>query len=131
LGTSVRITNSDVFSSGMDMQPPTYIGIPLRMRLEQLRNTAQKNRQSMPSINSNQLVDRISLWINSMAPEQRKRRFSIDEVERLAGLVGKSGGSAAHHQIAQALRALGFQPCRDWTNAGRNKRFWKYSGDSK
>lgn len=131
LGTSARITDHEVFLSGIDMQPPTYIGSPLRMRLEQLRSTAQKNRQTMPSINSNQLIDRISLWINSMAPEQRKRRFSIDEVERLAGLLGKYGGPAAHHQIAQALRALGFQPCRDWTKAGRNKRFWKFSGEIK
>jgi hypothetical protein len=66
-----------------------------------------------------------------MAPEQRTRRFSVDEVERLASLVGKHGGRAAHHHIAQALRAMGFQPCRDWTIAGRNKRFWKFSGEMK
>ena len=34
---------------------------------------------------------------------------------------------AAHHHIAQALRTLGFQPCRDWTVAGRNKRYWIWS----
>jgi hypothetical protein len=66
-----------------------------------------------------------------MAPEQRTRRFSVDEVERLASLVGKNGGRPAHHHIAQALRAMGFQPCRDWTIAGRNKRFWKFSGEMK
>lgn len=70
----------------------------------------------------------IAAWCASMSPEERKRRFSLAEVEKLAGLVGKHGGHAAHHYIAQALRAVGFQPCRDWTNAGRNKRFWKLSG---
>lgn len=52
-----------------------------------------------------------------MTPDQRSRRFSTEEVERLAGLVGKHGGRAAHHHIALALRSAGFSPCRDWTVA--------------
>ena len=62
-----------------------------------------------------------------MTPEQRNRRFTLEEIERLAGLVGKFGGRAAHHHIALSLWAIGFSPCRDWTSAGRNKRYWIWS----
>lgn len=112
-------------------QPPTSIRSPLRAHLEQLRGEAQKRIHTLPPDQATQLRDTIRSWVHSMAPEQRNRRFSIEEVERLAGLVGKHGGHAAHHHIAQALRAVGFQPCRDWTIAGRNKRFWKFSGEIK
>jgi len=113
------------------VQPPTSTRSPLRAHLEQLRAAAQKNMHTLPPNQASLMVDRIWSWVNSMSPEQRTRRFSVDEVERLAGLVGKHGGRAAHHHIARALRAGGFQPCRDWTIAGRNKRFWKYSGEMK
>lgn len=117
--------------SKASVQPPTSARSPLRAHLEQLRAAAQKTMRKLPANQANLMGERIWLWVNSMSPEQRTRRFSVDEVERLAGLVGKHGGRAAHHHIAHALRAVGFQPCRDWTIAGRNKRFWKYSGEMK
>jgi hypothetical protein len=113
------------------LQPPTSGPVPLRVQLEQLRSAAQKTIHTLPPNHANRIGDRIRSWVNSMSPEQRIRRFSVDEVERLAGLVGKHGGRAAHHHIAHALRASGFQSCRDWTTAGRNKRFWKFSGEMK
>jgi hypothetical protein len=64
-----------------------------------------------------------------MTPEQLSRRFKTEEIERLAGLVGKHGGHPAHHHIAQVLRAVGFVSCRDWTVAGRNRRYWKFQGE--
>jgi hypothetical protein len=112
-------------------QPPTSTHSPLRTHLEQLRNSAQKTIHTLPPNQANLMSDRIRSWVYSMSPEQRTRRFSVDEVERLAGLVGKHGGRAAHHHIAHALRTSGFQPCRDWTISGRNKRFWKFSGEMK
>lgn len=117
--------------SRASVQPPTSARSPLRAHLEQLRAAAQKTMHTLPANQVNLMGERIWSWVNSMSPEQRTRRFSVDEIERLAGLVGKHGGRAAHHHIAHALRAVGFQPCRDWTIAGRNKRFWKYSGEMK
>ena len=78
------------------------------------------------------LQAKVQAWVDAMTPTQRSRRFTTSEVEQLAGLTGKHGGSAAHHRIAQALRACGFQPRRDWTRAGRNTRHWTFNpGDSK
>jgi hypothetical protein len=114
-----------------EMQPPTNLGLPLRVQMEQLRKTAHHDQITKPVRHSERLREQIKTWSQTMTPEQLARRFTTEEIERLAGLVGKNCGRAAHHHIAQALRALGFQPCRDWTIAGRNRRFWKYSGEIK
>jgi hypothetical protein len=113
------------------MQPPTYIHVPLRVHLEQLKKNAQRDLHTKPVRHSERLREQIKSWSESMTPDQRARRFTTEEIERLAGLLGKHCGRAAHHHISQALRALGFQHCRDWTTAGRNKRFWKFSGATK
>jgi hypothetical protein len=119
------------------MQPPTSTDsrnstyVPLRIQLEQLRNAAQYAQHTKPFRHSERLREQIKTWSESMTPEQKARRFTTEEIERLAGLLGKHSGRAAHHHIAQALRTLGFQPCRDWTVAGRNRRFWKFSGELK
>ena len=106
------------------MQPPTCVYVPLRVQLERLRKTAQHDLHTKPARHSERLREQIKAWSESMTPEQRKRRFTIEEIERLAGLMGKFGGRAAHHHIAQSLRAIEFAPRRDWTAAGRNKRYW-------
>lgn len=108
---------------------------PLRQRLLLLKAQVQTTIQYTPrqcySGRVNPLVEKIAFWLETMAPEQKRRSFTTEEVECLAGLKGKNGGRAAHHHIAQALRVVGFQPCRDWTVAGRNKRFWRFSGEKK
>lgn len=113
------------------MQPPTYTHAPLRARLEQLRHAAQRGTYTRPPSQTDRLRSQIKLWCESMTQEQRSRRFTTEEIERLAGLLGKHGGRAAHHHIALALRSAGFSPCRDWTVAGRNRRYWKLSGELK
>jgi hypothetical protein len=117
-------------NSKTPVQPPTSAGSPLRHRLEQLRQTAQITAYTRVLSQTERLRGQIKTWFESMTPGQRSRCFSIEEVEVLAGLVGKHGGHAAHHQIAQALRSAGFRPSRDWTVAGRNRRFWKFIGDA-
>ena len=105
------------------MQPPTFNSVPLRIQLGQLKHAAAAVRVKHQS-HADKLRDQIKAWSESMTPEQRKRRFTIEEIERLAGLKGKTGGKTAHHHIAQSLRAIAFVPRRDWTVAGRNKRYW-------
>jgi hypothetical protein len=109
------------------MQPPTYIHVPLRVHLEKLKKNAQRDLHTKPVRHSERLREQIKSWSESMTREQLTRRFSIVEIERLAGLVGKHGGRAAHNHMAQALRAIGFISCRDWTIAGRNQRYWIWS----
>ena len=110
------------------MQPPTSTYVPLRIQLMQLQKAVQYAQHAKPVRHSERLREQIKTWAESMSPEQIARRFTTEEIERLAGLVGKHSGRAAHHHIAQALRTLGFQPCRDWTVAGRNKRYWQFDG---
>ncbi len=109
------------------MPPPTFNSVPLRTQLAQLKQAASETSRVEHQSHPAKLRDQIKAWSESMTPEQRNRRFTIEEVERLAGLVGKFGGRAAHHHIAQSLRNIGFSPCRDWTVSGRNKRYWKWS----
>ena len=111
------------------MQPPTFIAshLPLRVHLERLRAAAQTVRTEQAAQNHLQTMrDQLTEWVASMNPEQRQRRFTIEEVERLAGLTGKHGGRAAHRHIAHALHRIGFIHLRDWSVAGRNRRFWQF-----
>lgn len=101
---------------------------PLIQRLSALKTQAHATTQNSPQRNSavvNPMVQRITAWLETMSPLEQRRPFTTEEVERLAGLAGKQGGRPACHHIAAALRAVGFKPCRDWTVAGRNKRYWK------
>lgn len=109
------------------MQPPTCKTLPLRIQLAQLRQAAAESVGINHQSQTDKLSDQIKTWSESMTPEQRKRRFTMEEIERLAGLMGKFGGRAAHHHIAQSLLAIGFDSRRDWTAAGRNKRYWIWS----
>ena len=109
------------------MQPPTSNSVPLRIQLAQLKQASVEAVRVKHQSHRDKLREQIKAWSESMTPEQRKRRFTIEEIERLAGLMGKFGGRAAHHHIAQSLRAIKFVPRRDWTAAGRNKRYWIWS----
>ncbi len=115
------------------MQPPTYkqTSTPLRMQMQQLRMVAKFDVTRGQVNHDNTIREKIKAWQASMTPEQIKRRFTLAEVERLAGITGKHGGRVAHHQIASALRTLGFESKRDWTTAGRNRRYWNYLGECK
>ncbi len=48
----------------------------------------------------------------------------MDEVMVLAGLKGRYREHASARYTGEALRRCGFVTKRDWTTAGRNKRFW-------
>jgi len=113
------------------MQPPTLsAGLPLRDYFAALTEIAEKQSHQQFELvtrpgSVQDLKAKVQAWVDTMTPAQKARRFTTSEVEQLAELRGKHGGPAAHHRIAQALRACGFTPRRDWTRAGRNTRFWK------
>ena len=124
-GCIPRVSGTDWKKMKQPMQPPTYTHPPLRQKLIQLQ---QMNVQTkITQRKSNQLSEKIMAWLDAMTPEQRVRRFTTFEVECLAGLKGKNGLNVAHHHIGLALRNCGFRPKRDWTVAGRNKRYWIWS----
>jgi hypothetical protein len=69
----------------------------------------------------------IRSWQDQATPIQKLRLFTIDELIRLANLSGRFRVQASHRYTGEALRRCGFTQKRDWTAAGRNKRYWIWS----
>ena len=115
------------------MQPPqpganTLTYTPLRDQLAQLKVFAESEPKSTSTrYGPDRLVSEIRAWLKTMSLQQRSRKFTIDEVVVLAQLTGTYQPLPARRDVAYALRTLGFQPCRDWTKAGRNRRYWSRS----
>ena len=113
--------------------PPPLIYRPLREQLEQLREQSQTKVEFKPvaSEGSQQIVDEyttlIRNWQDQVTPIQRLRLFTIDELIRLANLSGRFRVHASHRYTGEALRRCGFKQKRDWSAAGRNKRYWIWS----
>lgn len=76
-------------------------------------------------------VAQIISWTQRLTPAQLGRSFSLEEVMALAGLKGRYREHASLRYTGEALRRCGFKQQRDWTAAGRNKRYWKFIGDEK
>lgn len=68
------------------------------------------------------LENQIKRWWSSLPPCLRQRRFQIGEIANNCN--GRFKKKPALRNVAEALRALDWKECRDWTNAGRNRRFW-------
>lgn len=69
-------------------------------------------------------VMQIKNWAERLTPAQLARKYSIEEIMALAGLKGRYREHASAQYSGEALRRCGFVTKRDWTSAGRNKRFW-------
>lgn len=114
------------------MQPP-LIYRPLRAQLEQLREQSLISTQPEPFAEKKcpEIVDEyttlIRNWQEHSAPIQRQRVFTIDELIRLTNLNGRFRIHASHRYTGEALRRCGFKQKRDWSKAGRNKRYWIWS----
>lgn len=69
-------------------------------------------------------------WVN-LPPVMQERPFQIIEIA--AQCRGCYRDKPALRSVAAALRVLGWSELRDWSNAGRNRRFWLpnhvYSGN--
>jgi hypothetical protein len=123
------------------MQPPTINTLrirPLRERFADLRvKVSEMNaRQACASTETStgsveDFQAGIASWLTTLTPRQRERRYTMQEIEQLAGLTGKHGAGASHTRLGQALRKSGFIPGRDWTVAGRNSRYWTLKGEPK
>ena len=116
--------------------PPPLIYRPLREQLEQLSEQSQNKVDFKPvaSEGSQQIVDEyttlIRNWQDQVTPIQRLRLFTIDELIRLANLSGRFRVHASHRYTGEALRRCGFKQKRDWSAAGRNKRYWQIDGEA-
>ena len=114
------------------MQPPLIIR-PLREQMELLRKQSLSRVESQPvvSASAQKIVDDyaslIRRWQEQATHVQRLRLFTIDELIRLTNLSGRFRVHASHRYTGEALRRCGFKQKRDWTRAGRNKRYWIWS----
>ncbi len=114
------------------MQPP-LIYRSVREQIDLLREKALAPVNSKQrALNTDQkIVDEytslIRTWQDQATPVQKLRLFTIDELIRLANLSGRFRVQASHRYTGEALRRCGFKQKRDWTAAGRNKRYWIWS----
>lgn len=111
------------------MQPPV-IGATLRETVNRLAREATSTPTPQPTTHlalgsiSDNYVTQIMNWSQRLTPAQLGRRYSLEEVMTLAGLKGRYRDHASVRYTGEALRRCGFVTKRDWTTAGRNKRFW-------
>lgn len=63
-------------------------------------------------------------WTASLTGVQRQRPYTLEEVIALSGLNGVYRRSPSRVYVARALMGCGFVQKRDWTVAGRNRRYW-------
>jgi len=117
------------------MQPP-LIFQNLRTAIDQLKSEALSatahSVQAIPKVDiSDEYVERIQTWVGQLPPVQRCRQFTIAEVIALACLSGHFRPNASQRYTGEALRRCGFKQKRDWTAAGRNKRYWQFVGEEK
>ena len=116
------------------MQPPLIIR-PIREQMDLLRKQALSRVESQPvaSERSQKIIDEytslIRSWQDQATHVQRLRPFTLDELIRLTNLSGRFRVQASHRYTGEALRRCGFKQKRDWTVAGRNRRFWQFSGE--
>lgn len=111
------------------MQPPQIRG-GLIAELEKLKQDAEAASRTPAGVHPTGVVDeyttRIRAWTETMTPQQRQRRFTLREVMTLAELHGRFRPAPSGHCTGTALRRCGFKCRRDWTAAGRNRRYWIY-----
>lgn len=103
---------------------------PLRQQLADLKSKSQTTltHGRTTQRHADILIDlerRLRLWLSGMTPLEQRRRFSTQEIVALAHLQGKRSPAPGDRLIGQTLRSMGFTPRRDWTVAGRNKRYWQ------
>ena len=64
----------------------------------------------------------IKRWWANLPPIMQQRPYQITEIA--AQCRGRYRDKPALREVATALRVLGWSERRDWSVAGRNKRFW-------
>ena len=112
-------------------QPHHILGPTLRQHIDKLKaetlelNSKPPTRPIKPISLIDHYTHQITTWIESMTALQRQRTYTLEEIISLAGLKGHFRSRASNQFTGEALRRSNFSPKRDWTNSGRNKRYWQ------
>ena len=124
-----RCPGHPVGAESSPLQPPV-IGATLRESVNRLVREATATTSMSPDTHvatgpiADGYVTQITNWTQRLTPVQLGRCFSMEEVMALAGLKGRYRDHASVRYTGEALRLCGFKQKRDWTAAGRNKRYW-------
>lgn len=116
------------------MQPPETKGGYLLQSLLELKAQAEAQQPAAPVSTSpvstfpqhDRYRQAVAAWLAAMTPIQRARAYNLDEIVKLSGLHGVNGKAASPQLVGNALHACGFVRMRDWTVAGRNRRYFRH-----
>lgn len=117
-------------------QPHHILGPILRQQIDKLKaetlelNSKPPTQPTKPVSLIDHYTDQITTWIGSMTAIQRQRTYTLEEIIALAGLKGHFRSRASNQFTGEALRRSNFYAIRNWTNSGRNKRYWKIKEES-
>lgn len=100
----------------------------VRSRFEAIKAEAEAAYQKLPMCNdiATEFTVKLEAWVKTMTPAQLKAKRTIAEIINLAGLTGRTKDAASVQQAGVALRRAGFEPTRDYTKGGHNRRYWIY-----
>jgi len=119
------------------MTQPHHILIPtLRQKIDKLKaetlelNSKPPTRPTKPISLIDHYTVQITKWVASLNPLQLSRSYTLNEIIALAELKGHYRIRASNQFTGEALRRSGFTAKRDWSNLGRNSRYWKLKKES-
>lgn len=116
---------------GYMTQPHHILGPTLRQQIDKLKaetmelNSKPPTRPAIPISLIDHYTHQITEWVASLNPLQLSRSYTLVEIIALAGLKGHYRIRASNQFTGEALRRCGFAAKRNWTNQGRNSRYWK------
>lgn len=100
---------------------------PMKHYISNLRKVCQAAlpvpKQSENRAEWEPLEVQIKRWWANLPPIMQQRPYQITEIA--AQCRGRYRDKPALREVAVALRVLGWTERRDWSVAGRNRRFWK------
>ncbi len=115
------------------MQPPTsqiLERFSLRTDINRLKADANQLPITPSSTINTDPVDvytqAITKWLGTLPPTHQGRTYTLRELISLAVIGNPPGKPPADRHVSTALERCGFYRKRDWTVAGRNRRYWCY-----
>lgn len=106
------------------MQPPYMTDeVTTQYVREILASDARRCAEINQRNGSNPLVSAVQDWWCNLPVVTRNRRFAMTEISD--ALYAQTRHRHSWRDIAAALDALDWTAGRDWTRAGRNRRYWQ------
>ena len=103
------------------MPPPLTAPFDVNQFISQvLTDNARRRTESMPT--ADPLPVAVDDWWNALPLVTRHRRYALTEISD--ALHTRTGTRFANRNITAVLESMAWTTGRDWTRAGRNRRYW-------